>query len=312
MWRRIAVAAVAALLTVPAAAQARVTQAETVLFPGNSGFVPAAGTNPHLADQAALYQSFGFKPAGFDLPGTSETPFAGVTITRDAYGVPNVHAGNDRDLWKGVGYAVAQDRLVQLELFRRATEGHLAEILGPDRLQSDIVARRDYYTPRELERMIKRLPVQLRARLDAYSAGVNAWLAQVAADPPKRPLEFAALKLTPAPWKPVDSAAIGVQLARTIPSGDGNELANWIALRKLGAKRFDALLPLRRKGQLTTVPASAGRFPSAPGRTRKDERIGFKRSLRYLKSLKPPKATTAQAALIRGGSDAWAIRGSGN
>jgi penicillin G amidase len=311
--RRLAPAAlVAALLLLPAAAvQARVIQAETVLPPGQSGFVPTTGTNPHLTDQLGLFQAFAFKPAGFDLPGTTTTPFPGVTVTRDAYGVPNVHAANDADLWKGVGFAIAQDRLVQLELFRRATEGHLAEILGPDRLQSDIVARRDYYTPRELKRMIKRLPVQLRARLDAYSAGVNAWLAQVAADPSKRPLEFAALKLTPAPWKPVDSAAIGVQLARTIPSGDGNEVANWIALRRLGAKRFKALLPLRRKGQVTTVPASAGRFPSAPGRTRKDERIGFKRSLRFLKGLKPPKATTAQAALIRGGSDAWAIRGSG-
>src|SRR3954454_1931742 len=144
--------------------------------------------------------------------------------------------------------------------------------------------------------MIQGLHVQLRARLDAYSAGVNAWLAQVAADPSKRPLEFAALNLTPAPWKAVDSAAIGVQLARTIPSGDGNELANWTALRKLGAKRFKALLPLRRRGQLAAVPASPGRFPSTPGRTRKDERVGFKRSLRFLKGLKPPKATTAQAA----------------
>ena len=112
------------------------TQAETVLPPGNSGFVPTADTNPHLDDQLGLFQSFTFKPAGFDLPGTSETPFAGVTITRDAYGVPNIHAGNDHDLWKGVGYAVAQDRLVQLELFRRATQGRLAELpdaRGPHR-----------------------------------------------------------------------------------------------------------------------------------------------------------------------------------
>ena len=93
--------------------------------------MPSSGTNPHLTDQLALYQAFAFKPAGFDLPGTTETPLAGVTITRDAYGVPNIRAGNDRDLWFGVGYAIAQDRLVQLELFRRATHGRLAEVLGP-------------------------------------------------------------------------------------------------------------------------------------------------------------------------------------
>jgi acyl-homoserine lactone acylase PvdQ len=305
-------AAVAALLTMPAAAEARVTQAETVLPPGNSGFVPVVGVNPHLNDQLDLYQSFAFKPAGFDLPGTTETPFAGVTITRDTYGVPNIHAGNDRDLWKGVGYAVAQDRLVQLELFRRATQGRLAEIPTLEgRIGDDIVARRDYYTLPELRRLLKRLPASLRARFDAYAEGVNAWIAAVAADPTKRPLEFVALNLTPAPWRAVDSASIGVQLARTIPSGDGRELENWTALRKLGPKRFNSLLPLRRKGQVATIPASAGRFPSTPGRTRKDERIGFKRSQRFLKGLKPPKAAAASAALIRGGSDAWAIRGSG-
>ena len=98
MRRSIALAAVAALFTLPAAAQARVTQAETVLPPGNSGFVPTVGLpNPHLDDQLALFQSFTFKPAGFNLPGTSETPFTGVTVTRDAYGVPNIHAGNDHE-----------------------------------------------------------------------------------------------------------------------------------------------------------------------------------------------------------------------
>jgi penicillin G amidase len=304
-------ASLAALMAVPAAAQARVVRAETVLPPGQSGYVPKSGTNSHLTDQVALFQSFAFKPAGFDLPGTTETPFAGVTITRDAYGVPNVRAGNDRDLWKGVGYAMAQDRLVQLELFRRATQGRLAEVLGPTRLESDIVARRDYYTPAELRRMVARLPAQLRARFDGYAEGVNLWLAKIKADDSLQPFELAALQLTPAPWRPIDSASIGVQLARTIPSGDGRELDNWAALRKLGAKRFARLLPLRRRGQVATVPASAGRFPSNPGRTRKDEKAGFKRSVKFLRGLRAPKATTASAALIRGGSDSWAVRGSG-
>src|SRR3954462_10099110 len=140
--RRLAPAAlVAALLLLPAAAtEARVIQAETVLPPGQSGFVPTTGTNPHLTDQLGLFQAFAFKPAGFDLPGTTTAPFPGVTITRDAYGVPNVHAANDAGRGKGVRFAVRQGRPGQVELFRRAPEGHLAEILGPDRLGSDIVA----------------------------------------------------------------------------------------------------------------------------------------------------------------------------
>ena len=149
--KRVIVAAVAALLAVPVAASARVIQAETVLPPGQSGHVPQSGTNPHLDDQVALFESFGFKSAAFDQPGTTESA-GGATITRDGYGVPNVRAANDHDLWVGVGYAMAQDRLVQLELFRRATQGRLSEVLGESRLNDDIVARRDYYTLPELRR----------------------------------------------------------------------------------------------------------------------------------------------------------------
>ena len=183
-WRAAALA-IALALALPAAAQAGVRNAQTVLPPGQSGFVPQDGQppNPHLVDQIPLFESFTLKPAGFDLPGTVEAPRAGVTITRDAYGVPAVRGTTENDAWYGAGYAIAQDRLVELELFRRSTEGHLAEVLGSSRLQSDIVARRDYYTKAELNKQLKRLPAALRARFDAYADGVNAWMARVAAEP---------------------------------------------------------------------------------------------------------------------------------
>src|SRR4051794_28902157 len=187
-------------LCAPAAAQARVITAETVLPVGESGFVPTSGSNPVLANQVGLFESFAFKPAGFDVGGTSETPRTGVTITRDSFGVPDIHAGNDRDLWFGAGYAVAQDRLVQLELFRRGTKGTLAAVLGKGQLQSDIVARRDYYTDAELRRMMKRLPAALRARFTAYADGVNAWAAKVRADSSLQPQEFKLLGLSFSPW----------------------------------------------------------------------------------------------------------------
>ena len=87
----------------------------------------------------------------FGQPGTSESPREGVTITRDAYGVPSIRAGSDYDAWWGVGYAVAQDRLFQLEAFRRATSGRLAEVNGAGSLRDDVIARRDYYTDAEIQ-----------------------------------------------------------------------------------------------------------------------------------------------------------------
>ena len=317
-WKATA-AALALALAIPAAAAAGVRSAESVLPPGQSGFVPPDDStpSPHLTDQVSLFENFAFKPAGFDQPGQVESPRTGVTITRDAYGVPNVRAGSAADAWFGVGYAVAQDRLVELELFRRSTEGRLAEVLGKSRLESDIVARRDYYTPKELRAQLRKLPASLRARFDAYAAGVNAWIARVKADPSVRPRELALLNLTPAPWTVLDSAAIGVQLARTVPSDDGRELDNWRALRALGAKRFARYLPLRRPGTPATVPASAGRFPSQPGRSRADEKRGYKASQKFLKGLKPPKVKAATAHVAgrlpaRGGSFHFALRGPGN
>ena len=100
-------------------------------------------------------------------------------------------------MWCGVGYAVAQDRLFQLELFRRATSGRLAEILGPSYLEMDIEARRDYFTDAEIEAQLGKLPANLRARFDAYRDGINAWVADVRLDPAELPGEFPALGVPP-------------------------------------------------------------------------------------------------------------------
>jgi penicillin G amidase len=277
--------AVLAGLALPATVGADALEAEAVLPPGNSGYVSIAGVasgtgSPHLNDQTELFTNFELRPFGFDQPGESESPKPGVTITRDAYGVPRIDAASDRDAWWGVGYAAGQDRLFQLELFKRAGNGTLAEILGRDYLDDDLIARRDYYTDAEMQAMIDAVPDQLRQRLEAYRDGINAYIEDLS--PLERPGEFVALNVPITPFTSIDLARTGVLLARTVPSGDGNELENAQVLAKIGAKDFDFLHPVRTKGQIGTVKAPEGRFPSQPGRTRKDERKGFSRSRRFL------------------------------
>ena len=125
-----------------------------------------------------------------------------------------------------------------------------------------------------------------------------------------------------APWTVRDSVAVGVYLARTIPSNadpEGLELANMRIAQLGGGKALDALVPLRTTRALATIPRSEGRFPSQPGRTRKQERAALKRSLSFVKDLpfpqaaeKPPApavaATSANAARA-GGSYMLAMRG---
>jgi penicillin amidase len=315
--RRLIPLALAALALAAPPASGRVRRAESVLPPGQSGFVSVSGVtegegSPHLKDQMGLFLDFRFKPSTFDQPGTAESPRAGVRIVRDRYGVPAVTGSSEDDLWWGAGYATAQDRLFQLEIYRRATRGRLAEVLGKGYLDMDVQTRRDFYTGEELDAQLVALPPRLIERFQAYRDGINAWIEEVRREPDKLPGEFAALAITPADWELRDSLAIGVYLARTVPSGDGEELNNARALQLLGPRAFNRLLPLRIRGQVTTIPRSENRFPSQPGRTRRQERAALSRSAGFVQRLALPKRDGESATVgslgRHGGSNSWAIR----
>ena len=326
--RRTTFLLVSLLLLATTAAEGRVRQAESVLPPGQSGFVSptgvASGTgSPHLYDQQPLFTAFRYKSALFrpSAAGGTETPRPGVTITRDEYGVPSIDGASENDAWFGAGYAVAQDRLFQIELFRRATTGRLAEILGRDFLDDDLVARRDYYTGDELERMFRALPQSLQARAAAYREGVNAWVRHVRSTPADLPGEYAALATQPVELAEREQAAIGVFLARTVPSGDGAELRNLRTLRAIGAPAFDRLLPVRQARETVTIPEADAVFPNQPGQTRRGERRAFRRTIDTSRDWELPKAeggaeagASARASVAPGlpgrvgGSSMFAVR----
>ncbi|MEA2271545.1 MAG: penicillin amidase, partial [Solirubrobacteraceae bacterium] len=123
MTRRLILVVALCLAVAPVAARADVLHAETILPPGQSGFVSIPGLadgsgSPHLYDQLADFIAFRWKPAGFNEPGVVEAPKPGVAIVRDSYGVPAITGATEEDMWWGAGYAAAQDRLFELELFR--------------------------------------------------------------------------------------------------------------------------------------------------------------------------------------------------
>ena len=202
----VACPAAASALTVPAPTNARVLRAEAILPPGQSGFVSltglTAGTgSPHLYDQQAPFIAFKRRNFDFSRGGDEETPRPGSRSAATPTASPPISAATDADAWWGAGYAVAEDRLFELELFRRATTGRLAEILGRGYLDDDLIARRDYYTPAEMDAMLAAVPGELRSRVDAYRDGVNAYIAEVRLNPLLLPGEFAATGALPiAPW----------------------------------------------------------------------------------------------------------------
>ena len=106
--------------------------------------------------------------------------FNGVSIVRDEYGVPHIFAGTKRGLAFGAGYAVAQDRLWQADLYRRQSSGRLAEF-GLATIDQDYEIRKSGYSQAELKEMFDSwTPSVPTARLKemshAFVAGINKYM----------------------------------------------------------------------------------------------------------------------------------------
>ena len=132
-----------------------------------------------------------------------------ITIRRDERGIPYVEAQNNEDLYFGQGYAAAQDRLWQMDLFRRTARGELAEILGagPNNVVIDQdKLHRTYGFAQTAEAELANASPQTRATLEAYARGVNAYASSL--DPKSMPPEFQILQYSFRPWTPADSLVV--------------------------------------------------------------------------------------------------------
>jgi len=113
-----------------------------------------------------------------------------VRIIRDVYGIPHIFAQNRQDLAFALGYAEAQDRLWQLDMFRHLGKGTLSELFGQATLETDLFFRTVLYRP-GLEEFLRRAweatSPEVREELEAFARGVNAF---VKMHPGKLPLEF--------------------------------------------------------------------------------------------------------------------------
>lgn len=133
-----------------------------------------------------------------------------LRIERDLHGIPHVVAANEHDAAFGLGFAHAQDRLWQMEMNRRVAAGRLAEILGPAAVDTDRFLR-TIGIRRAAERIYANQDAAERALLDAYAAGVNAWLASRRGP---LPVEFLLTRApAPEPWTAADSIGWSLVMA---------------------------------------------------------------------------------------------------
>ena len=137
---------------------------------------------------------------------------APVEVRFDRSGVPTVTAASSLDAFAAVGWLHANDRLFQMEMSRRAAAGRLSELFGERAVKFDRRMRRLRFY-RTAERALSGTSPETRRALEAYAAGVNAWLGARGGDLPP---EFRLLRFRPEPWTPVDTLAFVQMMARNL------------------------------------------------------------------------------------------------
>src|SRR3981081_2120471 len=134
------------------------------------------------------------------LPGL-ERP---VRVVREARGIPAIVATSRHDLYMALGFVHAQDRLFQMDMQRRLGAGRLSEVVGDAALGSDRFMR-TLGVYRRASISVNAVSAEFRTVLDAYSAGINAFLHSGKT----LPIEFTVLGYRPDDWAPADSLVIG-------------------------------------------------------------------------------------------------------
>jgi len=174
-----------------------------------------------------------------DLPGLRNL----VTVRRDERGIPYIEAANDADLNFAQGYLTASDRLWQMEFLRRTARGELAEVLGAGPNNAALDSDKQHRTlgyAQETAAEYAQASAQARAQLEAYAAGVNAYVNSL--DAKSLPPEFQILQCKPRPWTPADSLLIVKLFAEALSTTWRLDVMRE-ALAGLPAEKRAALLP---------------------------------------------------------------------
>ncbi len=271
-----------------------------VMPPGQDGTITAAefasgNYGSHFDDQLEMYanlvtdddvteeelltyfKAFQMAPEG-EIE-DSYSPAEGVTVYRDSFGTPHIYAETQDLASFAAGYVTAEDRLFQMDVFRKAARGQLAGFAGDSLLDFDIATRREGYTEAEVQAMFDSLDdrfgetgVALQTGIQAYADGVNAYIDESGSDPMTRPFEYDATGNTapehPQPWTALDTMYIAILQLRVFGETAGGELLNsgfYAYLvekhgKKKGRKLYNELLFQNDRNSATSIPAAEANF----------------------------------------------------
>jgi penicillin G amidase len=210
--------------------------ASTVLNAGN--LAPASISEPQANTEAvnelrAKSRAALAKTSGrIELQGLSRP----VEILRDPWGVAHIYAQTQEDLFFAQGFVAAQDRLWQMEIWRRTGEGKLSEVLGPSALERDKFARLMRYRG-DMQAEWNSYAPDARAIIQAFVRGVNSFI-ETSRDNP--PIEFQLTGIRPEPWTP--QVCLTRMAGYVMTRNASSEVLRAQVAKLLGTEKTDALI----------------------------------------------------------------------
>ena len=207
----------------------------------------------------ALYtvrRSFPQTSGNLALPGLQGQ----VQVIHDKQGIPHIYAANSHDLFMAQGYIHAQDRFYQMDFWRHETAGRLSELYGAGTVSTDKFLRTLGWH-RIAEQEYAAADPDTKALLDAYAAGVNAYLGTHS--PADISLEYSVLAVDglsdykPEPWTPADTLAWGKAMAWDLGGNLDDEIQRAILNKTLGPDQTNQYMPLYPSDHPIIVPNPA-------------------------------------------------------
>jgi len=162
-----------------------------------------------------------------------------VDVFRDEFGVPHVYAQNELDLYRVVGYLMAQDRLWQMDLVRRFSTGRLSEIFGPVAIETDKLFRALRLTEKS-EMVLAKTDPELIRHIEAFTDGINQY---IAVNQKKLPFEFTVLGYKPDQWEIIHTFNLIGYMSWMLEQGWSSETLLLKIQKTVGDEKFNELFP---------------------------------------------------------------------
>ena len=180
-----------------------------------------------------------------------------VEIVRDRWGIPHIFADDENSGFFGLGYVSAEDRILQMDNWRRRASGRLAEVFGEGSIETDRKFRVAGML-RHANEAFEASSDEMKGWLRAYAAGVNAWIAE---HPEVVERRFGPLGVRPEPWTAADPLlsilAVADLFDQLFDEGAVNNYRQYNELvRKVGVRKALEARAMAIDEEFVTVPES--------------------------------------------------------